>query len=291
MRVYEQVGADRRQPQNAGRRWRRGRGPRRGRTRATIAAVGLLCAVAGSGCTLEVDGVPVGGPTDRTTTSPAVQATSAPVSDGRAVDPLDNPDGTKPGLAPLTSAAELGAARRLIEKVRTAGRGPKTGYDRDRFGSDWTDTADGVPFARNGCDTRNDVLARDGQHLRYRRGSNCVVMAMTLADPYTGKAISWRKQDAAKVQIDHVVPLSYEWQLGAAHWTEDRREQIANDPLNLMPVDGATNSAKRDSGPASWLPPNKPIRCAYAVRFGQVALKYDLPVTRADKSMMLTQCR
>ncbi|GAA2758828.1 HNH endonuclease family protein [Actinopolymorpha rutila] len=233
----------------------------------------------------------MGAPTDQPTTSPSARATSGPVSDGRAVDPLDNPDGTKPGLAPVTSSAERGAARRLIDKVRTAGRGPKTGYDRDRFGSDWTDTADGVPLARNGCDTRNDVLARDGQDLRYRRGSKCVVMAMTLADPYTGRAISWRKQNAADVQIDHVVPLSYEWQLGAAHWTEHRREQIANDPLNLMPVDGATNSAKSDSGPASWLPPNKPIRCAYAVRFGQVALKYDLPVTRADKSMMLTQCR
>ncbi|MET9019685.1 HNH endonuclease family protein [Actinopolymorpha sp. NPDC004070] len=296
MRVYEQLGSqarpDRRRPGWSARLpARAARGTRTARGKA--AAVVLLCAVAvaASACTLEVDGVPVGEPTDRATATPSVSPTSARVSGGRAVDPLDNPDGTKPGLAPLTSADDLGAARRLIARVRTAGRGPKTGYDRDRFGSDWTDTADGVPLARNGCDTRNDMLARDGQHLRYRKGSNCVVMAMTLADPYTGRAISWRKQDAADVQIDHVVPLSYEWQMGAARWSEHRREQIANDPLNLMPVDGATNSAKRDSGPASWLPPNKPIRCAYAVRFGQVALKYDLPVTSPDKSMMLTQCR
>ncbi|MEU6482805.1 HNH endonuclease family protein [Streptomyces sp. NPDC046887] len=210
--------------------------------------------------------------------------------DGRAVSPLDNPDGTRPGLAALTSAAEKAKARAVIEKVAVKGRGPKTGYDRDKFGHAWLDTADGVPLARNGCDTRNDLLKRDGQKVTFRSGSDCVVMSLTLADPYTGKDIAWKKADAAEVQIDHVVPLSYGWQLGAARWPEAKRRQLANDTLNLLPVDGSTNSAKRDSGPASWLPPSKPIRCAYAVRFAQVAVKYELPVTSADKKAMLAQC-
>lgn len=63
-----------------------------------------------------------------------------------------------------------------------------------------------------------------------------------------------------------------------------------NDPLNLIPVDGGANSSKSDSGPAAWLPPNKRIRCSYAVRFAQVADKYEMPVTTADKEMMLRQC-
>ncbi|WP_159047025.1 DUF1524 domain-containing protein, partial [Streptomyces pactum] len=69
-----------------------------------------------------------------------------------------------------------------------------------------------------------------------------------------------------------------------------KRQRLANDVLNLLPVSGSTNSAKRDSGPASWLPPNKAVRCSYAVRFAQVAAKYELPVTSADKTMMLQQC-
>lgn len=74
---------------------------------------------------------------------------------GRAVSPLDNPDGTKPGLAPLTSDADRDEALALIEKVATKGRGPKTGYDRDEFGYAWMDSAPGgIPFSRNGCDTR-----------------------------------------------------------------------------------------------------------------------------------------
>ncbi|MFI1419445.1 HNH endonuclease family protein [Streptomyces sp. NPDC020731] len=211
-------------------------------------------------------------------------------SAGRAVSPLDNPDGTEPGLASVTGEPDRAEAVDLISKVTTKGRGPKTGYDRDEFGYAWMDTADGVPLARNGCDTRNDLLQRDGEDVRFRSGSDCVVVAMTLADPYTGTAIEWRKQEAAEVQIDHVVPLSYSWQMGSSRWEEEKRRQLANDPLNLLPVDGSANSSKSDSGPASWLPPSKRIRCSYAVRFAQVAVKYEMPVTPADKRMMLEQC-
>ncbi|MEV6108704.1 HNH endonuclease family protein [Streptomyces sp. NPDC051940] len=214
---------------------------------------------------------------------------SRPPAGATGVSPLDNPDGTRRGLAPVADA-DRAEARALIGRLRTKGRGPKTGYDRDQFGHAWMDTADGVPLARNGCDTRNDLLRRDGREIRLRSGSDCVVVSMRLADPYTGEDIAWRKAAAAKVQIDHVVPLSYAWQLGAARWPKDRRRQLANDPLNLIPVDGPANSAKGDSGPASWLPPNKTVRCAYAVRFAQVALKYELAVTAPDKAMMLRQC-
>ncbi|MER5463158.1 HNH endonuclease family protein [Streptomyces sp. NPDC002668] len=220
------------------------------------------------------------------------EAASAPSAggSGSGTSPLVNPQGTKPGLAPLASEQDRAAARRLIEKVSTKGRGPKTGYARDRFGYAWMDTADGVPLARNGCDTRNDLLARDGHELRYRSGSDCVVIAMTLNDPYTGTVIDWKKQKASAVQIDHVVPLSYGWQMGAARWDRTKRQRLANDPLNLLPVEGSANSSKSDSGPASWLPPNKRIRCSYAVRVAQVAVKYELPVTTADKKTMLAQC-
>lgn len=209
---------------------------------------------------------------------------------GFGASPLDNADGTKPGLAPLTAEADRAAGRKIIEKVATKGRGPKTGYARDEFGYAWMDTADGVPLARNGCDTRNDLLKLNGQEVEFRTGSECVVVSMTLHDPYTGKDIAWKKTKATEVQIDHVVPLSYAWQMGAARWDKQKRQRLANDVLNLLPVSGPANSAKQDSGPASWLPPSKAIRCSYAVRFAQVAEKYELSVTAADKSTMLKQC-
>ncbi|MFC7220736.1 HNH endonuclease family protein [Streptomyces polyrhachis] len=221
--------------------------------------------------------------------SPSPDPADTPAT-GAGANPLTNPAGTKPGLAPISSAEDERAARELISTLATKGRGPKTGYERAEFGYAWMDTADGVPLAGNGCDTRNDLLKLHGRNARFRAGSDCVVVSMTLHDPYTGKDIAWKKTKAAEVQIDHVIPLSYSWQLGASRWPESKKRQLANDPLNLLPVQGRANSAKSDSGPASWLPPNTRVRCAYAVRFAQVALKYDLPVTPPDKRTMLRQC-
>ncbi|XMA40235.1 HNH endonuclease family protein [Streptomyces albogriseolus] len=221
---------------------------------------------------------------------PAAGGSGGAAPDGHAVSPWTTPTAPAPASPPLTDAKDRAAAAAVIDKVATKGRGPKTGYDRDEYGYAWMDTADGVPLARNGCDTRNDLLKLHGRDVQFRTGSDCVVVSMDLYDPYTGKDIAWKKAKAAEVQIDHVIPLSYSWQMGASRWSESKREQLANDPLNLLPVDGGANSAKRDSGPASWLPPAKGIRCAYAVRFAQVAVKYELPVTTADKTAMREQC-
>lgn len=70
-----------------------------------------------------------------------------------------------------------------------------------------------------------------------------------------------------------------------------KRLDFANDPLNLLPVLGRANEQKDAAGPSGWLPPQRRIRCAYVTRFAQVAKKYALPVTRADRKAMLAQCR
>ncbi|WP_157247087.1 HNH endonuclease family protein [Nonomuraea typhae] len=203
-----------------------------------------------------------------------------------AASPLGNGSGTRPGLAPVT-AADRQDARALITRLRVKPRGARTGYSRSNYGADWADTAPGVPYAGNGCRTRDDLLARDGRDL-VRAG--CRVLSMTLTDPYTGRAIDWRRKDAGEVQVDHVVPLSYAWRMAAKRWPMSKRLDFANDPLNLLPVYGRANEAKDGSGPAGWLPPRRGIRCAYVTRFAQVALKYGIPVTRADKRTMLAQC-
>lgn len=247
--------------------------------------------VSAAGCVAALAGAVLAGCTGNGAPGEGKQTGSAGSSSGaKGSGPLANPQGVKPGLAAVSSAQDQAVARDLIAGLATKGRGPKTGYDRKEFGSAWTDSADGVPLARNGCDTRNDVLKRDGQGVRFRSGSDCVVVSMTLSDPYTAKELDWKKEKAAEVQIDHVVPLSYAWQMGAARWDKPKRQRLANDVLNLLPVSGPANSAKGDSGPASWLPPNKGIRCSYVVRFAQVALKYELPVTASDKEAMVRQC-
>lgn len=186
----------------------------------------------------------------------------------------------------------LAKARHFIRRVRTAAKGASSGYSREEFGTSWTDSAVNIPWAGNGCDTRNDILRRDLTGVRFRpETGECIVESGRLRNPYLGTTILFSKSDAGAVPIDHVVALSLAWQMGARSWSKERRVQIANDPLNLLAVDRSSNSAKGDSGPSEWLPPNGAIRCAYSVRFAQVARKYELPVTRVDKRTMLGQCR
>jgi hypothetical protein len=107
-----------------------------------------------------------------------------------------------------------------------------------------------------------------------------------LRDPYTGKIINFKYGvgTSIAVQIDHVVALSDAWQKGAQKASAQQRQSFYNDPLNLLAVDGPTNSSKGDSDAATWLPPNKAYRCAYVARQVAVKSKYKLWVTLAEKA-------
>ena len=89
-----------------------------------------------------------------------------------------------------------------------------------------------------------------------------------------------------KVQIDHIVALHNAWITGAQQLTQEQRIEFANDPLNLIAVDGATNSAKGNKDAASWLPPNKSYRCTYVGLQIRVKEKYSLWVTKPERDAM-----
>ena len=181
---------------------------------------------------------------------------------------------------PGTSETAAVAALAQLETIPVKGRAPKTGYSREEFGPAWADVD------RNGCDTRNDILARDLEGETFKPGTqNCVVLTGTLPDKYTGTTITFVRGSttSSAVQIDHIVALSDAWQKGARQLSADQRKQLANDSLNLMAADGPTNSAKGDKDAATWLPPNKAFRCEYVARQTAVKAKYQLWVTPAER--------
>ncbi|WP_331271851.1 HNH endonuclease family protein [Motilibacter aurantiacus] len=181
----------------------------------------------------------------------------------------------------MSGTGPSGTALAALDGLQVKGRAPRTGYDRDEFGPAWADVD------RNGCDTRNDILRRDLDAVTTRPGTrDCVIAAGTLADPYSGTTIAFvRGQGTSRaVQIDHVVALSDAWQKGARQWSAQRRAQFANDPLELLAVDGGLNQAKRDGDAATWLPPDRAARCAYVARQVAVKAKYGLWVTEAERS-------
>jgi Protein of unknown function (DUF1524) len=154
-------------------------------------------------------------------------------------------------------------------------------YRRAAFGDSWTDDST-APGGHNGCDTRNDILDRDLVDKTYVATKRCpnAVATGTLHDPYTSETINLVRgnQTGAAVQIDHLVPLAYAWDQGARNWTNDMRVRFANDPANLLAVDGPVNEDKGDGEPAVWMPPNHAFWCQYAVQFAAVLRGYGLPV-------------
>jgi hypothetical protein len=81
------------------------------------------------------------------------------------------------------------------------------------------------------------------------------------------------------------VPLGRAWAAGARSWSAERRLAFANDPDNLVAVDGTSNQSKGDKGPAAWRP-RKPFQCAYGVRYVTSTAKYGLPVSRSDHAAL-----
>ena len=166
-----------------------------------------------------------------------------------------------------------------LGQLEVKGRAPKTGYERKQFGNGWGKI--------DGCGTREVILARDLTD-ETMNNEKCQVLSGTLRDPYTGETIHFKRglTTSQAVQIDHVVALSDAWQKGAQQISAEGREKLANDPLNLLAVDGPTNQQKSDGDAATWLPPNKLFRCQYVARQIAVKKKYHLWVTEAEKNAM-----
>ena len=169
-------------------------------------------------------------------------------------------------------------AKAELGKLEVKGRAPKTGYTRKQFGNGWGKI--------NGCSVREVILARDLTDEKI--DEKCRVLSGVLNDPYTGQIIHFQRgeKSSSKVQIDHVVALSDAWQKGAQQLLPGEREKLANDPLNLLAVDGPANQAKGDGDAATWLPSNKPFRCQYIARQIAVKRRYRLWVTEAEKNAM-----
>lgn len=177
------------------------------------------------------------------------------------------------------SAASTGPLDDLNNLTVNDNPTPPEKYNRvEQFGPAWKDVD------HNGCDTRNDILDRDLTFTDKRNA--CVVTAGRLTDPYSGEQIDFRKEDASKVQIDHVVALENAWQSGAYNLTQTGREALANDPDNLLAVNGHDNMAKGSKSADQWMPPNTAYACTYASKQVQIKTRYALTVTTPEKQAL-----
>ena len=180
-----------------------------------------------------------------------ITAAIALVAAPSATSPASSGDWDARGDLVLSPADALSALDSLPPDAPAAASWSEGGARTGWFGEAWEDV-DG-----DGCDTRNEILARDLTDVDYSRAegvqdrgqgvgqgaSSCpdaTVWFGTLRDPYTGSTIAFQrgKGTSEAVQIDHVIPLNYLYAHGAWAWDDRTRLLVANDPLNLLAVDG-----------------------------------------------------
>lgn len=253
-----------------------------------VLAIGLVAGCASS--TASTDPAP--GPVPGTVTtvpaapSPSAEPGSTPSptasrTPGTVTTVTPSPSSApEPAETPVRAVAPPSGAFLALEDLPVAAAGTMSDYDRDALFGGWID-ADGD------CeDSRNEVLARDLTGITSADG--CRVDTGTLADPYTGASIDFVRGVAtsADVQVDHVVSLGNAWVTGARRLSPADRVALANDPLNLLAVDGPANGSKSDQDASRWLPSNRAFACEMVAVQIAVKTRYGLWVTAPERTAM-----
>jgi len=248
---------------------------RRRRTRLTLTSALIALGIAVIGYALHTTDL-------QPTEAEAAPTATASVGASPVGEPTNSPTAASaPEPSRASSPADAARARTLLAALPVKGKAAATGYDRTAdFGTAWLDVD------RNGCDTRNDVLARDLTEIT-KRGP-CTVTSGELVSPYTGGTIDFVRGDttSTEVQIDHVVALENAWVTGAQQLDQSEREALANDPENLYAVDQHSNAQKRSGDAATWLPANTAFRCTYVEHQITVKTEYRLWVVPAERDAM-----
>ncbi len=155
------------------------------------------------------------------------------------------------------------------------------GYERDKFGDGWQDP-DG-----NGCDARNDMLARDLVDIVVDEDGCTVLTGVLEVGPFTGERIVFERGGSSEIDIDHLVALADAWDSGAGEWSKEQRVAFANDPNNLLSVSSSANRSKGADSFDEWTPPRSDYNCTYAQSIVSLKTSYELTVTASEKDALL----
>lgn len=230
------------------------------------------------------------GSNEGTTTSPVIEGDLAASEAVWTADSNGNYYSTGYGPERVEEAQNVLATLPFSDK-RT-----EVKYHREsQFGVSWQ-----YDFDNSGCRTRADIMQ---WQMADKVIEKCeVVEGVVPYDPYTGRANVFvpRAEISKKWDIEHIVALEDVWRSGASDWMvtdeiadglaadpQERREQIANDPINLMLVDAGENRSKKGKTLDQWnVELNPGYRCEYAQRQVFIKDKYSLGVTDSERVAM-----
>ncbi|MER5546484.1 HNH endonuclease family protein [Streptomyces sp. NPDC001233] len=177
-------------------------------------------------------------------------------------------------VATLPEPPPVGVVRTELAGLHVAPPHSMQGYSRAKF-PHWINQ-----YGK--CDTREVVLARDGQDVK--QDEECRAIAGTWFSEYDGETFT----NARQLDIDHVVPLANGWRSGADTWTTPERRKFANDLVHsqLIAVSARSNRSKGDQSPDQWAPPRHAYWCTYSRAWVDIKHVYHLNVTEPEKAKL-----
>ncbi|WP_423494747.1 cell wall-binding repeat-containing protein [Microbacterium esteraromaticum] len=189
--------------------------------------------------------------------------------------------GAQPALATPTGTAQGAQTTATALPGLLSVQAPDTthSYDRAAF-EHWID-ADG-----DGCNTRYEVLIAEST-TPVTISERCTLTGGTWVSPYDGLTA----YSPAEIEIDHVVALAEAWRSGAWAWSDQQREDFANDlgvGYALTAASTMSNQSKSDKDPARWMPTNGAYACEYVTSWALMKYRWSLTVDSAELAALQT---
>ncbi|MCX4546691.1 HNH endonuclease family protein [Streptomyces sp. NBC_01565] len=156
----------------------------------------------------------------------------------------------------------------------------REGYKRDLY-KHWNKGQ----VAADGCDTRKEVILAEAV-VAPQVAAGCKLTGGSWRSAYDDMVVT----DAARLDVDHFVPLAEVFDSERTPWSAARREAYANDqnsPDTLIAVSAASNRSKADKDPAEWLPSDGSYHCTYAATWVGTKLRWDLAADEAERQALL----
>lgn len=170
-----------------------------------------------------------------------------------------------------------------IQDLEVAPENKDGGYDRELF-PHWSDSQENPA-----CNMRWMTLYNQSPNREWHDEGTCTIAESVywvdpygVEDPDTGEVTNLQSPDPSDFDIDHVVALEAVWASGGDTMSEEQREAIANDPINLVVTDASANRSKGSQRADTYLPPDPEFRCEYVQRYVTIKDNYDLTVTQAE---------
>ena len=229
----------------------------------------------------------------KSATSSSIQAatstaTNVPATTTTLRQPASGTTTTTASTSTTTTVASSndGWDEDLLEGLVVSNSSAPVSYDRDDWGSGWSD-ADG-----DCMNARHEVLKTESVDQAQVSSSGCTVTGGRWYGAFTGTWVT----NPSSLDIDHFVPLANAHGSGGWAWSAATKRKYYNDlsdPKHLIAVTASANRSKGSRGPENWKPTNTDYWCVYAHTWATIKTQWELTVTTselADLTSMLSTC-